>query len=203
MNIAVDFDGVLFDTELWFMTYGNIYNLEIGGNVVDEDAIWVQDRYDWEEKQIRDFIERTSFQIEEKAPVMPFAKEVLEAIAKNNKLFAISNRGGLHEGEQEVTLKRLKKENITFDKVMFKQSSKVLACKENNIDLIIEDHPNNIKELAKNGIKCLYFRDLTTQKIKHKNVIEVRNWGEVAIYLIKFGIIKKEDLKIEFSHIDI
>ncbi len=31
MNIAVDFDGVLFDTESWFMAYASLYNLDVKG----------------------------------------------------------------------------------------------------------------------------------------------------------------------------
>ena len=111
MNIAVDLDGVLFDTEFWFMTYANLFNLDVkGGKVRNKDGFRVQDRYNWKKEEIKKYIEKYSFQIEEQAPVMPFAKEVLRVLSKNNKIFVITGRGFWHKGEEEIALKRLKKE---------------------------------------------------------------------------------------------
>ena len=198
MNIAVDFDGVLFDTESWFMAYASLYNLDVkGGKVINKKNFRVQDRYNWTDEKITEYIVNHSPFIESEAPVMPMAKDVLNALSKNHKIFAISARGGWLNEEKEITLKRLEKENIHFDKVVFTNHSKVEACRELKIDLMIDDYPKVVKELAKNNVKCLYFRDLTNKKVKHKNATEVRNWGDIAVELIKLGIIEKEDLKIK------
>lgn len=198
MNIAIDLDGVLFDTELWFMTYANLFNLDLKkGKVKNKYGIRVQDRYNWSEKDVRKYIESCSFQIEEKAPMMPLAKEVLLALEKKNNLFVISSRGLLHDGEEAVTLKRLEKENLHFKKVLFRQHSKVEACKQNNIDIIIDDYPSVVKEISENNIKCFYYKDLALEKIEKENVVEVRNWGEIAVEFMKLGVIDKNDLKFE------
>ncbi len=100
MNIAVDLDGVLFDTEFWFMTYANLFNLDVkGGKVTNKDGVWVQDRYNWKKDDIKRYIESCSFEIEKVAPLMPLAKEVLAALSKNHKIFVVSSRGNWHEGE--------------------------------------------------------------------------------------------------------
>ena len=197
MNIAVDLDGVLFDTEFWFMTYASLFNLDVkGGKVTNKDGFRVQDRYNWKKEEIKKYIEKYSFQIEEQAPVMPFAKEVLRVLSKNNKIFVITGRGFWHKGEEEITLKRLKKEKIKIEKIEFNHNSKIEACKRYNIDLMIDDYPQVVSELAESGIKCLYFKDLTNESVKHKNVTEVRNWGEIAVELIKLGIIERSELNI-------
>lgn len=197
MNIAIDLDGVLFDTEYWFMTYASLFNLDVkGGKVKNKDGVWVQDRYNWKKDDIKRYIESCSFEIEKVAPLMPLAKEVLAALSKNHKIFVVSSRGNWHEGEEKVTLKRFKKEKLKFEKTLFKQHSKVQACLENKIDIMIDDYPKNAVELAENGIKCLYFRDLTKESVEHKNVTEVRNWGEIAVELIKLGIIERSELNI-------
>lgn len=198
MNIAVDLDGVLFDTESWFMTYARIHNFEVpGGEVTNKDNCWVQDRYNWPEEEIKKYIEKYGFQIESKAPIMPFAKEVLNAISKKHKVFSISARGLWHVSEEKITKKRLRREKIQFEKIEFGSHSKIEACKKNKIDIMIDDYPKNVIELAENGIKCFYFRDLARQQINHENVIEVRNWGDVAAELVKMGIIEKKDLIIK------
>lgn len=37
MNIGVDFDGVLFDTEGIYRTLSQIYNLKIGGRMIEPE----------------------------------------------------------------------------------------------------------------------------------------------------------------------
>ena len=198
MKIAVDLDGVVFDTENWFRAYANIFNLFVkDGKVIDKDALWVEDKFNWDKKTFAKYVEEVSSPIEKKAPVLPFAKEVLSALKKRNKVIVITGRGCYHENEEKTTRDRLEKERMKFDEVLFNQKSKVAACLEHKVDLAIEDYPENALKLAKRGIKCIYFRDATAKKLRHKNIIEVRDWGDVAVELVKMNVIKKEDIVIK------
>lgn len=200
MNIAVDLDGVLFDTENWFRAYGSIFNLKVdGGKQTNKKGFWVEDCFNWDKETMRKYVDECSASIEKNAPLMPFAREVLLALEKHHNLFVITGRGSFHKDEIQVTKERLKREKLKFKKVLFNQKFKVESCIENKIDLIIEDHPKNAIELAKKGIKCLYFRDILEKRLRHKNLVEVRNWGEVAAELIDMGVIRKEDLVVEMK----
>ncbi len=198
MNIAVDFDGVLFDTETMFRAYSRIFDLKINGKgMQNPEELKIQNRYNWSEKEFCTCIEECVEKIHKTAPIMAFAKQVLKALSKDNNLYAITSRGLLHKSEVGITEQRLKDENIEFKKVVYSAGNKVEFCKQLGVDVIIDDLYENVIDLANNGIKCLYFRDLVLKECCHPNVIEVRNWGDVAVELCKIGALKLEDLLCE------
>ena len=194
MNIGVDFDGVLFDTETMFRAISQIENVKLGRKIVDFEQLMLQKRYDWSKEEIDGFIKKYMFKIHEKSCVMPLAKEVLSVLAKKHKIFGITSRGLLNEEEIKRTNERLALEGIKFDKVFYCSSNKVALCKELKIDIMIEDSHDNVLKIAEEGIKCFYYRDLVLNFVKHKNVVDVRNWGDVAVELEKIGAINVEEL---------
>ena len=46
MNIGIDFDGVLFDTESIYRALSQIHNLKIKGNMIQPEKIRFQERFD-------------------------------------------------------------------------------------------------------------------------------------------------------------
>lgn len=196
MNIAIDFDGVLFDTESMFRALSQVYNLKIGGKIVDSEKLRFQDRYDWTLEQCKRFMSECMLDIHKNAPVMPYAKNVIQALSKYHKVYAITSRGLAVDGEIEITNQRLKDEGIEFEQVVYNVSNKFEACKQLNIDLMIEDWEGHVINLASNGIKCLFYRDNILSNCTHENVISVRDWGDIAVELVKMGLISVEDIKI-------
>ena len=196
MNIAVDFDGVLFDTESMFRAMSQIYNLKIGGNVVDMEKLRFQDRYNWSWEQCTQFIKDCMLDIHKTAQIMPYAKDVLNALSKYHKVYAITSRGLAIDGEIEITNKRLKDAGINFEQVIYNCGDKLDVCKQLNIDLMIDDFDVTISKLADNGIKCLYYKDNISNDYKHNNVIVVRDWGDIAVEFINMGLISLDDIEI-------
>lgn len=196
MNIGIDFDGVIFDSEKMFRAYSKIFNIKIdGGDELDRGELKAQKRYNWNEEKFDAFIDDCLLDILKEAPIMPCAKMVINALAKNHNLYAITSRGALDLKEIDVTEDRLKQENLTFKKVVYSSLNKLEACKELKIDLMIDDLYDTIKQLSENGIKCLYFRDYILHSCKNCNVTEVHNWGDIAAELLKQNLINQEDLK--------
>lgn len=181
MNIGVDLDGVVYQTEKVWRDYAEKYNKLIGGKLIDDSEARVDARYDWTKEQYDNFVQNLSIEILAKAPIYPKTKEVISKLRTNNKVIFITRRGfGDLGGKEEIdnTLKRLKVDGVEYDKIIFKQDSKVKACKENNIDIMIDDYYKVIDELMDNGVKCLCFRDKRNKTGKHK-VPEVYSWEEV------------------------
>lgn len=181
MNIGIDLDGVLYDTLNYILTKAELYDLEVdGGGIVDKDHIQVKHRYNWSEKQYTEFLQKYLLEIEETAPLMAYAKEVFQMLkADGHKLFSITARGIVLEEEIELTKKVLKRDGIEFDKIFFAVPKKLEVCKQENIDVMIDDYFKTIDDISENGIKCLYFKDQVDRICKHKNVTEVQNWGEI------------------------
>ena len=195
MNIGVDLDGVIFDSERVFWVYAQFFDMfENGKGIKYPKELRAQQRYDWSAEQKAKF-EKACPNIQKIAQVAPFAKQVLQALKEKHKIYIISSRGIMHKSEIDISKQRLQEEGIPFDKIIFKAENKLEECQKLKIDLMIDDFYDTIFHLAKNNIKCLYYCDISTKKIKHKNVVNVKTWGDIAIQLVKKGIISKDDIK--------
>ena len=180
MIIAIDLDGVVFDTEEYYRTYAHLYNIKLVKNgVIDKKEINIPKRYGWNNDIINDFYEKYTEEIITNAPFKPGARYVINELKKlGHTLICITLRG-YHQYEIDITEKRLKESNITFDKIIYNQRNKLTACQKEKVDLIIDDNPNTIKLLSENNIKCFHFRGAGLKRVKHKNAIEVQNWGDI------------------------
>lgn len=127
---------------------------------------------------------------------MPYAKQVISALSKKHNIYAITGRGITLPEEIDITKQRLNEENIKFKKVVYSASDKLKICQDLKIDIMIDDLVTTIESLANNGIKCFYYRDNINDKFKHKNVTIVRDWGDIAVELVKMGLIAVEDIEI-------
>ncbi len=195
MNIAIDFDGVLFDTESLFRTTSAIFNLKNNGKEIkNKEALKIQDRYAWDEQTFKKYNDTYTVDVHNSAPIMPYAKKVINAIKPGNKIFAISSRGSLKAEEIEITKNRLKQEGIVFEKLFFNVHDKLSVCKELNIDVMIEDLYENAKAISESGILCLYYRDLVLKFLENEYTVEVRNWGDIAVELNKLGVLDIDKL---------
>ena len=196
MNIGVDFDGVLFDSENMFRAYAQLYNLSMGRTDMPRpEELYTQYRYDWDRKEYEDYIYRCIGDIQKTAPIMPYAKEVLSLLAKKHNIYFISARGNLTDEEIKITNKRLSEEKVPYTEVFYSTKDKLEVCKKLKIELMIEDLYKTVLPIAESGIKCLYYRDLVLKFSDHPNIREVRNWGDICVECVKMGLLTFDDVK--------
>ena len=198
MNIGIDLDGVLFDTEAMYRAYSVIYNAKnCHKRELDQEEILAQQRYEWSNEEFVNFADSCLVYIQTNAPLMYYSKQILIELQKSgHKLYVITSRGSLSDKEITITKERFKQENLNFEKIIFNAKDKLEYCKELKIDLMIDDNFRHIKKLSENGIKCLYYRDLVVKPCKHENVVEVRNWGEIFLQLVNLGALNVENINI-------
>ena len=189
MNIGIDVDGVIFDTERLIKFQAEIYDLLFlrKKGATDKSGMYPDERYknSWLRNHLDHFKIAFLKPLCKEANLIPGAKSIITWLKEDgNTLVIISARGtreitgarDLHK----IALQSFKKHGLTFDEYCWGQLSKVDACKKYNIDLMIDDSPSVCKELSENGIKTLYFRDVNMKKLKpNENLIEVNNWAEV------------------------
>mgnify|MGYP001851767983 CR=1 FL=1 len=178
MIIGLDIDGVIYQTESLYRDYSEKYNKLIGGKNIKDDELKVENRYDWSDEQVKSFIDTTYEVIELTAPLYANARDVLARLKQNHKIVFITSRGLCGDKEVEITKQRFQKDNIPFDKIIFSQRSKVRACKELNIDIMIDDNSHVLDELYISGVNCLYFRDLRNKSCDN-TIVEVYSWQEI------------------------
>jgi len=187
MNIGVDIDGVLTDLERMMLDYGTKlcveenWPVEIQAIQYDE-----QETFNWPEEQAYKFW-NTYFvkYITESAP-RAFAPEIIEKLQQEgNKIYLITARDDYGMPEeylgkmQELTRQWLQKNNINYEKLIFaKDKEKLQQCFDNDIDVMIEDSPNNIQYMSEK-IKVIKFDCQYNKNVNNENIITAYSWYHI------------------------
>ena len=186
MRIGIDIDGVLIDIERFVTEYGTKYCIE--NNLTYRVKL---DKYDSskalgiskenEEKFWNNYLKKY---VQESKP-RAFAKEVIDMLKKQGyEIYIITARNewgflGEDYGKmKEYTEKWLKDNDIYYDKMIFTEGSKVPYVIGNYIDVLIEDAPKNVKEVAKK-IPVICYNNVYNEGISGKNIIRAYSWYDV------------------------
>ena len=183
MKIGIDLDGVVIDSETTFRTYEEIFDLDIlkGNNLINRKEPKFQARYNWTEKQEKEFIEKYFLTISKESNLMSGFLGVYKLLKKQkNEFIVITARGGFIKEMKDDAIRLLEENNIKFDKYYWNVENKLEICKKENVDIMIDDDWRIIKKLADEQIKTLYFRDTNLVELEENEYIkEVNNWGDI------------------------
>ena len=115
------------------------------------------------------------------------AKDVLRRLkSKGNKLYVITARSSEFFSKKvdvlKITSDWLKKNDIEVDGIFTDAygEEKARICRENDIDIIIDDDPYNYKMITSNGCKCLLFDDREKYNLDDNYVT---SWLEVEKFI--------------------
>lgn len=187
MKIGIDLDGVVIDAETTFRTYEEIFDLDIlkGNNLINREEPKFQTRYNWNEEQEKEFIEKYFLKVSKESNLMSGFVGVYNLLKNQGHEFVvITARGGFVKEMKDDAIRLLEENNIKFDKYYWKVSDKLEICKKENVDIMIDDDWRIIKNLSDNSIKTLYFRDTNLKKLEENEYIkEVNNWGDIYRYI--------------------
>lgn len=185
MRIGVDIDGVLTNIEEYMFDHGVKFFKEKGYDLKNPFAYYTSEQYEVPKEYGTEFWKEFTFDYFS-LPPRKFAVEVLKKLQdEGNEIIIITARGS---GEDELALGRqksidctlewLEKFNIKPSKIFFERGSKLKCCKENKIDVMIEDSPTNLTELSKE-FKCIAYNCLYNMNIKNDNVIRCYSWYDI------------------------
>ena len=185
-NIAIDLDGVIFDTERYFRVASEIEDVNNYGlnNKIDNRNVRFQDRYNWDKNFEESFYAKNVYDIEEKSGIMPGASYVLSYLkSRGYKLYVITARGFFSQKQIDLTNMLLKRYDLynMFEKIIYKSSEKLDKILEYKIDYMIDDNLN-ICKYVKDACTPIYFKDGPVRSSSSNNIITVNNWGEIYRY---------------------
>lgn len=187
MNIGIDIDGVILDSEKVFRTVADLYNTIKFNNrpIRAYEEPRVQEKYSWTEEEQKEFADKYFIECSKISNLMPCVKEVLDMLKQEgHNLIIITARGRDKKEMRLIAEEKFEKEGLKFDKYYWAQRGKSDVCVQEKIDIMIDDNYNNCLEIAEKNIKTLYFREAGLKKIKdNPNIIEVHNWGEIYTYI--------------------
>lgn len=187
MRIGVDVDGVLTNIERYMWDYGSKYatdwNLDVS---IDHTKYNTIDMFGWGKENDSTFWKKIYDDYCKNAPIRSFASEILNKLKKDgHEIYIITARSP----EEDVTPKNIKKSNkmlikwlrnnkVKYDKLIFTGEDKLNHCLDNDISIMIEDCPKNIRQISKKIPMICMHADYNS-KVKGENIIRCHSWYEV------------------------
>ena len=176
MNIGIDVDDVITDTSIEMKDY--IIQYDENGELSNymEDVM----RGDMTNLTIKKFFAEKSAEIFSNAKMKDNANKVIKRwLNDGNEIFIITSRGEIKfEGSEKITTDYLNSHNIPYTKILFNSFEKAKICKDNNIDIMIDDSEKNCKQIADEGIKSILFTSEVNKKI-NTTIERADNWLEL------------------------
>ena len=190
MKIGIDLDGVVIDSETTFRTYEEIFDIDVlkGNHLINKEEPKFQARYNWTNEQEKEFIEKYFLIVSKESNLMSGFIGIYNLLKEQGHEFVvITARGGFVKEMKDDAIRLLEEKNIKFDKYYWNVDDKLEICKNEKVDIMIDDDWKIIKRLADNEVKTLYFRDTNLMKLEeNKYIKEVNNWGDVCRYFSSF-----------------
>ena len=179
MNIAIDIDDTLTDTYSYFRPF----TAEFFG--VDEEEL---DRRgisystlppEWKEREV-DFLRKYC---DAKVPATPFKKDAAWGVStlrkQGHRIVIITGRtSDFYTDPYETTKEELRRGGIEYDRLICTMD-KGTACRDERIDLLIDDLPANCYAAIKTGASALLF-DSPVNHNAAPELSRVHNWKEAV-----------------------
>ena len=112
---------------------------------------------------------------------MTGADIVLNKLKEKFELIVVTSRNDL---ETEIAKDKLKSIGLGNIKIFNNEHHKIDRLISEGVSYIIDDDDTICSNAADNNICALYFKNNAADKVNHKGVINVNNWGEIYKYLI-------------------
>lgn len=185
MRIGIDIDGVIADLARFMMDYAakfyydNHIHATMNKNEYD-DCKALGLTMEETEKFWNTYLEFYAT----KYPARDFVSDVINKLKENHEIYIITARNeyGLPPekyGQMQSMVKQWLIDNkIEYDRIIFTEGSKLPYCVENKIDVMIEDSPYNIPDIA-SRVPVLCFDNPYNQNIEGKNITRVYSWYDI------------------------
>ena len=187
MNIGIYIDGVLTDLERETIDFVTKMCIEENWPItIDLSKYWEVEAFGWTSEQADKFWNKYLVEYVTQSPARRFAKEIISKLREEgNNIYIITARdeNGMppeYYGKmQQLTREWLERYEIEYDKLIFaKDSEKLEKCLENNVDIMIEDSPRNIRNIS-SKVKVIKFDCQYNKDVIGSNIINAYSWYHI------------------------
>lgn len=191
MNIGIDIDDTISDSfESVFADSQkfDIEELKNTGKVHQygkiENHYYIETLYPhWNNKQVDNFWSKYFINMLTKSKPKSYVAETLEKLHKEgNSIILITSRYEVEENSsmvEQYTKEWLAKNNIKYDKLVMNAQDKLLAAKENNIDLFIDDSIKHCRRMLEGNIKTFLYTSICNQGVDASELERVYSWIQI------------------------
>jgi len=185
MNIGIDIDNTITNTREQILDYVRIFDRENDLRTrVDLGFYSLEESLRWPTNLLKRFLNTYLKDIYYNVAPKPYALEVIKDLHQRHSIILITSRNQRDQTIKATTLEWLSRNQVEYDNLVMNDTanmhhfSKLEACLENNIDVMVEDHHDLSLELSE-IMPVLMFDYPYNAHLTVNNIIRVRDWLEV------------------------
>ncbi len=191
MIIGIDIDDTIAGTYEVMINYSQKYMIDvlkkepILADITCSEAYYTRQLYGWKNDEDLEFLKNYYEKIMNEVKPKTLAVEYLQKLHnEGNKIVIITARWEAEQFDiKELTKKWLKKNNIPYDKLIVNAENKLIPCKNENVDVFIDDTFKNCKTIADNGIKTYLMDSRMNRGFKDEKITRVYSWPHLYMKL--------------------
>ena len=182
-KIALDLDGVVFDSENLYRVYTEIYDTDIHkkDTIVDNSQRIYQKRYNWSEEEFKNFYDKNAKNILTSANIMTGADIVLNKLKDKFEFIVVTSRSDVETEIAKIRLTEIGLDNI---QIFNNEHHKIDRLIREQVDFIIDDDDVICSNAVDNNICAIYLKNNASNRCEKDKVINVNNWGEIYKFLM-------------------
>lgn len=191
MRIGIDIDGVLTDFENWQLVFGSKFFLKYDKHVIDFEGYDSDDVFGVTKEMDSAFWKKYLYEYAKEEPARKFAGEVIDKLKQDGyEIYIITARyltnrdDDLGQEMRDIVRNWLQENHIHYDHIIFSPEDKLDICKENNIDIMIEDKVENINNIS-DIIPVVCFHAGYNKTCCGDNIYRAYTWYDVYYQITK------------------
>ena len=183
MIIGIDIDDTLtFLQKIKIKTAQDyIKNNNLNYKLINSDANLFSEMFDWPSDVCDKFWFEKADKMLAKVKPRDYAGKVLKRLKKEgHKIVIITSRAKeWHKDPYKLSFKWLKKNNLSFDKLIVGKLDKTQVCIDEKIDCFIDDLPETLTKLQQAGIKTILMKNPHNENQSIYSGKEAKDWKEI------------------------
>lgn len=185
MIIGIDIDNTITHTTETIMHYARIFGEPRGLNTIpDPRYYYLEDALGWDKAVADEFLSNYLGHIYREMRPKDQAIEVIRQLKRQHEIILITSRNRQFPQVEEVTTCWLAQNGVEYDRLILNATdnmhyfSKLAACQENRVELMIEDHHDLVREIS-SCIPVIMFDYPYNRHLSSKNIVRVEHWNHV------------------------
>ncbi len=191
MKIGIDIDNTLTKVQEKLNKAAFDYANSLGKNIKDcnismkdinNDGDTYRKKFKFNNEELKYFLKEIQENITNNASPRENAKEVIDKLKNDgHQIYIITARDSeFHDDPYMYSKNWLDKNKIYYDKLIVNARNKKDVCKKEEIDLFIDDQPNNCLQILNAGIKAIM---ITDNDDNFDGIINLKNWNDIYNFI--------------------
>lgn len=191
MKIGIDIDNTLTKVQDKLNKAAFDYAISLGKKIdiydnpledIKNNGDTYKKKFQFTYEELKYFLKEIQEDITNKALPRENVKEVIDKLKEDgHEIYIITARDSeFHDDPYRLSKDWLDKNNIYYDRLIVNAREKASVCKNQNINLFIDDQLNNCLSVANVGIKAIM---ITDRIFNYNEITQLQNWNEIYNYI--------------------